>query len=147
MTPAFVVDNSVIQRLGQPAVRRAWDTLVDSGEIATCLPIALEAGYSARNLEDHAQIVRFENDGAKVMLAPDREIVSLAITMQSALFRAGKGRAVGVSDLQIAATAVHHARRRQSRVIVVHYDSDFEQLSEVFPELDAQWIVPRGSVH
>lgn len=146
MTTTFVVDNSVIQRLGRPTVRTAWDALTESGEIATCLPIALEAGYSARNVEDHAQIARFENGGAKLMLPPALEIVDLAISMQSALFQAGKGGAVGVSDLQIAATAVHHARRTQSRIVIVHYDSDFEQLAAVFPELDTQWIVPRGSV-
>ena len=80
------------------------------------------------------------------MLAPAPEVADIAIAMQTALFAAGMGRAVGVSDLQIAATALHHARLSGRPAVVVHYDADFEHLSRVVPELTTRWIVPRGSV-
>ncbi|MFT4297268.1 MAG: PIN domain-containing protein [Micropruina sp.] len=145
MTALFLVDNSVIQRLAQPAVRTAWDRLVALGDIATCLPTALEAGYSARNRADHARIMEFETV-AKVFLAPVPAVAEIAFRLQIALFAAGQGRAVGVSDLQIAATAIHYATALDRPVAVLHYDADFEQLARVASELDARWIVPRGTL-
>lgn len=145
MIPLFLVDNSVIQRLAHPAVRTAWERLVAQGDVATCLPTALEAGYSARNRADHTRIVEFET-AAKVFLAPAPAVAEIAIGLQAALFTAGQGRAVGVSDLQIAATAIHYATALNRPVAVVHYDSDFEHLTRLATGLDARWIVPRGSV-
>lgn len=82
---------------------------------------------------------------SKVVLPPAPEIVDLALRLQAALFAAGKGRAVGVSDLQIAATALYHSNAQQ-RVVVVHYDADFDHISSVEPTFVVEWIVPRGSV-
>ena len=146
MIPIFLVDNSVVQRLGKPVVRRAWNVLVEAGEIATCLPVALETGYSARSVQDHARVVEYETGRAKLMLAPAPELTDIALGMQSELFAAGQGRAVGVSDLQIAATAVHYTAELQRSVVVVHYDSDFDHLAQVWPSFLSRWIVPRGAV-
>ncbi|MFJ4165761.1 hypothetical protein ACIPY5_09405 [Microbacterium sp. NPDC089698] len=60
-------------------------------------------------------------------------------------FQAGIGRSVGVSDLQIAATAIRHSHAQQT-VTVVHYDADFENVARVAPEFSHRWIVPRGTV-
>lgn len=146
MSAVFLVDNSVVQRLSNPRVRSAWDALVERGEVATCLPISLEAGYSARNAQDHARVMEFETRTAKVMLRPESEVVDYAIALQAALFAKGLGRAVGVNDLQIAATALHYGERTGREVAVVHYDSDFDHLANVWPTFDSRWIVPRGSV-
>ncbi|MGA4668398.1 PIN domain-containing protein [Propionibacteriaceae bacterium Y1923] len=140
----FLVDNSVIQRLRHPTVREAWDHLLLEGEIATCLPTALEAGYSARNREDHARLLAFERR-AKIVLLPAPEMFDLCLQLQEALFAVGRGRAVGVSDLQIAATALHHSTAA-APITIVHYDSDYDHLAQVWPALDARWIVPRGTV-
>lgn len=145
MIALFLVDNSVTQRLAQPIVRTAWERLLDEGEIASCLPTALEAGYSARNAADHARIVGFETQ-AKVMLPPTAEIGRIALELQSGLFAAGKGRTVGVSDLQIAATAIHYSAALGRPVTVVHYDADFDQLAGLSSGLSARWIVARGLV-
>lgn len=146
MTPVFLVDNSVIQRLTIPAVRAAWDRLVEQGDIATCLPTALEAGYSARTHTDHARIIEFETGRAKLMLTPAPQIADIALDLQGKLFAAGKGRAAGVSDLQIAATAIYHSAVLRRPVVIVHYDADFDHLAGVWPGLATRWIVPRGSV-
>jgi predicted nucleic acid-binding protein len=69
----------------------------------------------------------------------------IAVGLQSKLFELGKGRSVGVSDLQIAATALHYVTDKRS-VIVAHYDADFDHLASVEPSLRTQWVVPRGSV-
>ncbi len=138
----FLVDNSVIQRLAKPSVRAAWEQLGDTGEIATCLPTLLEAGYSARSTADYERLIDFESR-AKVILPPHPGVVEVTLRIQAALFRAGIGRAVGVSDLQIAATALHHSSPARP-VIVVHYDADFDHVASVEPRFRSRWIVPRG---
>ncbi len=144
MRPLYLVDNSVIQRLGKPAVSEAWAGLRERGEIATCLPALLEAGYSARSSIQHQRLVELERR-AKVILNPEPEIVDIALRIQAALFAAGTGRAVGVSDIQIAATAIHHSTRERP-VVVVHYDADFDRVAAVESDLRAEWVVPRGTV-
>ncbi len=143
MRPRLLVDNSVIQRLAKPGIRQAWQRLIERGEIATCLPSLLEAGYSARSADTHSALLDLEQHG-KVMLPPEPGIVPIAIGIQSALFAAGKGRSAGVSDIQIAATAIHHSTPT-SPVIVVHYDADFDHILSVAPQLQAEWVVPRGT--
>lgn len=139
----FLVDNSVIQRLAKPRVRDAWDFLRETGEIATCLPTLLEAGFSARSARDYERLIDLESR-AKVILPPHPGVAEVALRIQAALFAAGIGRAVGVSDLQIAATAVHHSSLARP-VIVVHYDADFDHVAAVEPGFRSQWIVPRGT--
>lgn len=139
----FLVDNSVIQRLAGPRVRAAWDRLRETGEIATCLPTLLEAGYSARSAADYRRLIGLESR-AKVILPPHPGVADVALRIQSALFASGIGRAVGVSDLQIAATAVHYSSPARP-VIVVHYDADFDHVAAVEPGFRSRWIVPRGT--
>ncbi|MGB4780003.1 PIN domain-containing protein [Microbacterium sp.] len=139
----FLVDNSVIQRLAKPSVRSAWERLRERGEIATCLPTLLEAGYSARSAADHQRLIDLESR-AKIILPPHPGIIEVALRIQAALFTARIGRAVGVSDLQIAATALHHSSPARP-VSVVHYDADFDQVAGVEPGFRSQWIVPRGT--
>ncbi|MCL2781281.1 MAG: PIN domain-containing protein [Actinomycetia bacterium] len=143
MRTLHLVDNSVIQRIHRcQSVFRAWSRLSATGELATCLPTLLELGYSARSAADHATLISAQL-AAAVLLAPVQP--ATAIDLQTRLFRAGKGRAVGAADLQIAATALDHSSA-DTRVIVVHYDSDFDHLASVRPDLRCQWIVPQGSV-
>lgn len=144
MRTRFLVDNSVIQRLTKPEIREAWDRLRRRGEVATCLPTLLEAGFSARSSDDHHLLMDLEQR-AKVVLPPTERTLQVALEIHSALFAAGLGRAVGISDVQIAATAICHGRTDQP-VVVVHYDSDFDHLVAVEPRLKAEWIVPRGIV-
>ncbi|MGB3732338.1 hypothetical protein [Microbacterium sp.] len=76
------------------------------------------------------------NARANVFLQVDAEVAEIALDLQSRLFAAGLGRAVGVKDLQIAATAIRHTRG-ECVVSVVHYDGEFEQLTEVAPWTDS----------
>lgn len=142
MRVLYLLDNSATQRISRSAeVAAAVGALLDSGVLASCLPQLLEEGYSARSASDHATILDL-NARAKVFLPPVSEVADRALDLQRGLFAAGKGRAVGVSDLQIAATALVHSGRSQ-QVIVVHHDSDFDHVAEIEPEFRAHWIVPR----
>jgi len=141
----FLVDNSVLQRLHRSdEVTAALIELLGIGDLAACLPQLLEEGYSARSSEEYDRI-RSASARAKRFLSPDAETAELALDLQRRLFDAGMGRSVGVSDLQIAATAIRHSTSAQ-RVSVVHYDADFEHVARVAPEFHHEWIVPRGTV-
>lgn len=82
---------------------------------------------------------------ANIMLPPTPEIADIAMSIQNGLFEAGQGRAAGVSDIQIAATAIHHSAT-DSPVIVIHYDADCDDIRSAMPMLKAQWIPPRGTI-
>jgi predicted nucleic acid-binding protein len=68
------------------------------------------------------------------------EIDQIIIDIRTALFATGKGRAAGVIDVQIAATAIHH------HATVLHYDSDYDHIAQAYPDLSAHWIVPRSTI-
>lgn len=145
MRQVFLVDNSVLQQLHRSdEVAAALIELLAVGELGGCLPQLLEEGYSARTVEEHSAI-RSASSRAKIFLPPDAEVARIAVELQARLFAAGIGRSVGVSDLQIAATAIRHSEGTQ-RVSVVHYDSDFEHIEHIAPEFHHQWILPRGAV-
>ena len=145
MKQLFLLDNSVTQRVHRTsAVAEAVAALLASGELAGCLPQLLEECYSARSEADYRAILD-GNRGGKVFLPPDEEVARTAIELQGLLFDVGLGRAVGVSDLQIAATALRHSDDKRS-VTIVHYDSDFDHVVRVRPELRTRWVVPAGSV-
>lgn len=145
MNQLFLIDNSALQRVHRSdAVAEALVDLLATGELASCLPQLLEEGCSARSAEEH-RVLLDASAKAKIFLPPDAEVARLAVDLQRRLFAAGRGRAVGVSDLQIAATALRNTTGSQ-RVSVVHYDADFESLAAIEPTLSHQWIVPRGSV-
>lgn len=145
MRQLFLVDNSALQRVHRSdAVADALIDLLEIGELASCLPQLLEEGYSARSADEH-RVLLAASAKSKIFLQPDAEVARLAIDLQRRLFAAGRGRSVGVSDLQIAATALRGSIGTQ-RVSVVHYDSDFENLAAIEPAFSHRWIVPRGSV-
>ena len=144
MTTIYLLDNSVIQRLQQPLVRSAVFELNMDGAIASCLPVLLEQGFSTRNIAEHNALLHRVRTGM-IVLPPEPGTLDVARSIQSGLVRAGKGRAVGVSDLQIAATAIHHSTTDRP-VVLVHYDRDFDHVVSIEPRLHARWIVPPGSV-
>ncbi|MCL2736986.1 MAG: hypothetical protein FWD75_10245 [Propionibacteriaceae bacterium] len=145
MRQLYLLDNSVTQRIHRSeAVAQAVAALLMTGDLASCLPQVLEEGFSARGATEHQAILRANHEG-KVFLPPDSQVADIACELQASLFEQGHGRAVGVSDLQIAATAIRYSHDHQW-VTVVHYDHDFDHLGHVAPELRTQWIVPAGSV-
>jgi len=138
---AYLLDNSVLQRLDRsPAVLDATESLMGRADLLATTDVSvLEAGFSAVSANDHSRIV--ESLGSILLRLPlTPEIGALALELQSSLFAAGLGRAVGIVDLLHAATAIVH------EAIVVHYDSDFETLAGVEGRLRQVWIVPPGSV-
>lgn len=137
----FLLDNSVLQRLDLSAeVRTATQRLIHGDNLLAASDVSvLEAGYSATSAADHARILeRVGGDLLQLPLTP--EVGQAARELQTRLFDAGMGRAVGVVDLLHGATAIVHD------AVLVHYDGDFEHLASVDSRLEQRWIVPRGSV-
>lgn len=137
----YLVDNSVLQRLPrsrlvQAAVRAILD---DDHELCCCALSLDEFGFSARSPTDHTEATgRLRRTFLYLPFSPG--IDSIVLDIRAALWRAGTGRAAGVIDVVLAATAVH------ADATVLHYDSDFDHVAAAYPRLVSQWVVSRGSV-
>ena len=137
----YLVDHSVLQRLSQsPEVQTAVSALLDAEDELCCSGLTLdEFGFSARAAADHAEgSRRLRTSFLYLPAAPETDQIVLDI--RSALWRAGKGRAAGVIDVAIAATAVSFD------AVVLHYDGDFDHIADVYPAVHARWVVPKGSI-
>lgn len=136
----LLVDNSVWQRVRQPAVRTELDRLRTrhgAQSVLVCPPIAAEVGFSARNGPDHdavaAALAAFDDCAVHPTSAD-------VLDVQNALFHGGLVRAVGALDTVIAAYAL------ANDATVLHYDRDFEHVARVRPALEHRWIAPPGTL-
>ena len=62
-----------------------------------------------------------------------------ALDVQQSLAPIPRHRDVGLTDLLVAAVAEQH------RITVLHYDSDYDVISELI-DLQARWVVERGNI-
>lgn len=142
MTETLLIDNSAWARLADPAlgddrVTEVADAL-EAGRIATCLPLLLEAGYSARNARDHDELL------TEMLALPhvriDEDVEQRALDAQRQLARIGHHRPPPV-DLLVAAIADRHG------LGVLHYDHDYDLLANK-TDLDfaSVWLAPAGTL-
>lgn len=103
--------------------------------IAACTPAILEMMLVARNLADW-RAMRAAFDG---MPRVDLSNPADAIDLQGQLARRGQHR-TPVIDVLVAATALQH------ELTVLHYDRNFERLTEATGGTH-EWVVPAGSGH
>ncbi len=134
------MDNSAWARLAAAPRWRAGEiaALIEAGEIATCLPFLLEAGYSARDAREHEELLA---DLAALPRFPvDHDVEQRALDAQRQLARVGHHRLPPV-DLLVAAVADRHG------LGVLHYDGDYDVLAEKTDlTFDSVWLAPRGSL-
>jgi len=137
----YLVDNSVLQRLPRsPAVQVAIGSLLDAEHELCCCALSLdEFAFSARSPAEHADATRRLRTSF-LYLHMSVDIDQIILDIRGALWNAGTGRAAGVIDVALAATAV------QAGATVLHYDSDFDHIATAYRRLRAEWVVPRGSV-
>jgi predicted nucleic acid-binding protein len=136
--PTFLADKSALARRQTRAqVREALDPLLLEGEVATCGIIDLELLYSATSPATYKALADALRGMPRVAL--DEATVERALQVQGKLAQRSQHRAVPLPDLLIAACA------ENAGLTVVHYDADFERISELTRQ-PVQWIVPRGSV-
>ncbi len=142
MSVELLLDNSAWARLGSASIpaQRAEEIAAafESGRVATCLPFLLEAGYSARDAEDHGGLI--DELLALPLLPVDEGIERRAVDVQRQLARVGHHRLPPV-DLMLAAIADRHG------IGILHYDGDFDLLrSKTDLDFESVWLVPRGEL-
>jgi predicted nucleic acid-binding protein len=135
----FLVDTSAIARASNQIVLSELVKLGELGLLATCVTIDLEVLYSARSPKEYLQISSRRVEGF-LDYPVNPEIGKRARSVQAELARRSQHRSCGMIDLLTAATAEHYG------ATVLHYDSDFENISTVTRQ-PTQWVVPRGSVN
>ena len=136
MALRFLVDTSVVKRLGHPRVRMVVEPLATAGELGRPSICDLEVGFSARNAAEWDRLV-----GA---LAAFEAVDTTAAHFRRALdverllaARSQRGRKI--PDLLVAAAA------EELHAVVLHYDADFDLIASVTGQR-CQWVVPAGSV-
>ncbi len=133
---AFLADTSVFARLSKPSVAAVMTPMIAEGLVVLCAPIIFELGFSARNGTDYdlamSGLAAF---GSLPVTDGDNR---RALDIQRLLAGRGQHRALSLVDALVAAVA--EARD----VTVLHYDEDFELVSEITgqPHL---WVVERGT--
>jgi len=125
------------QRSHSAGAKERIDRLAAAGRAATCLPVALEQLYSARNQKDFTS--RREALDLLVWLPITLAVEEQAIETMAKMAETGQHR-VPLPDVMIAATALVHG------ATILHYDRDFEQIATTTGQ-GQEWIVPRGTGH
>jgi predicted nucleic acid-binding protein len=132
----FLVDTSVLKRLGHPDVRRVIEPLAAAGQLARPTICDLEVGYSARNADEWDRLVGALNafDAIETTASHVRRALQVQRTLAE---RSQRGRKI--PDLLVAAAA------EELDLGVLHYDADFDLIAAVTGQ-HCQWVVPAGSV-
>lgn len=135
MALTFLIDTSVIKRLGQPSVRRAVEPLAASGEVARARITDLEVGYSARNAAEWDRLIAALDafEPVESTESHHRRALQVQRLLAERSQRGGK-----IPDLLIAAAGEEHG------LTVLHYDSDFDLISAVTGQR-CQWVVQCGT--
>jgi predicted nucleic acid-binding protein len=132
----YLADTSVFARLVKPSVAAVFAPLAAEGQVAVCAPVAFELGYAARNPSDYRELTdRLSSFPAVPTADADHR---RALEIQAALAARSQHRALSLVDALVAAVA--EARG----LVVLHYDADFELISEITGQ-DHKWVVARGT--
>lgn len=137
MALRFLLDTSVIKRLGNHDVRAVVEPLATAGELGRPGICDLEVGFSARNGEEWDRLIRALD--AFDLVATTAAHIRRALQVQRLLAqRSQRGRKV--PDLLIAAAA------EEFDLTVLHYDADFDLIAAATGQR-CQWVVPAGAVN
>lgn len=98
--------------------------LMEAGLLATCVPLDLEAGFSATSPTDY-QLIEAQRRELLVELPNTPEVAARAREIQSRLAAAGQHRAAGSFDVLVAAFASTY------QATVLHDDRDYDLIASV----------------
>lgn len=138
----LLLDNSAWSRLLAGVVpterAEAFISQMKEGEVATCLPFLLEAGYSSRSAADHLRIM--DRLGQLPEVAIDGRVKGGALLAQRELAAIGHHRLAPV-DIMIAACA------HEAGAGVLHYDRDYDLIAEhTALSFESVWLAPAGTL-
>lgn len=135
----YLVDTSAAARiLVNREVRQHWQDELGAGVIGICDLVELEMLYSARSLADRLDKKETFEALFSWVTTPDA-VWARAQQVQQLLTERGEHRSAGAMDLLIAAIAELH------RLVVLHYDRDFDTVAAVTNQ-PAAWVAKPGSV-
>lgn len=135
---AWLIDNSVWQRITRPGVLDTIEALTDIQPIVTATPQMLEFCHSARTAAEYDRSM--DALSAFQLLTADDDCHRLAAEIQRSLWHGGRVRGAGAFDILIAATAWRHG------ATVVHYDRNFATIAEVIDGFEHRWIAAPGTL-
>jgi predicted nucleic acid-binding protein len=138
LTARFLVDTSASARMNRPTVAQLVGPIIDSGLVATTPVLDAEAFYSARSSDEFARL-RSRRRAAYEYVPTNDAHWQTALEAQFQLAMSGKHRSVGITDLLTAAVAEAH------RLIVLHYDSDFDTAATVL-NFQHRWVAKPGTL-
>ena len=136
MALSYLVDTSVLTRIGSPAVREQIESRAAAGVLGRAGISDLEIGYPARRAREWDRLI--EALSVFVLVETTEDHVHRARQVQR-LLAAKHQRGRKIPDLLIAAAA------EKNGLTVLHYDADFDRISAVTGQ-QCEWVVPAGSV-
>lgn len=136
MALTFLVDTSVLKRLGRREIRQAVEPLSLDGALGRTTICDLEVGYSARNAAEWDLLVGALD--AFLLVETTAPHVRRALQVQRLLAQ-GSQRGRKIPDLLVAAAA------EELGATVLHYDADFDRIADVTGQR-CTWVVPAGTV-
>lgn len=135
----YLVDTSAIYRLSRnPDTLDSWREIIGRSLIGYCDATALEVIRASHSLKHYNEIVADLNASLVWVDMPDMT-AARARVVQHELVTRGQHHGPSAVDLLVAATAAAH------RLIILHYDADFETIAKVTGQ-PTVWVAPRGSV-
>ncbi|ATO16839.1 VapC toxin family PIN domain ribonuclease [Micromonospora sp. WMMA2032] len=134
----YLIDTSAWARLRLPVVAKRVSAILEEGLAATCLPLDLEDGRSARDFRD-AMTIRARRAQVMVDLPVTEAVSTRARDLQLALTARGHHRAASPVDLTVAAVAAEYS------ATVLHCDRDFDLLADVGGPR-SEWVAPPGTL-
>lgn len=135
MALRYLLDTSVLTRLGATPVRRRVEQL-DAAGLARTSMTDLEVGFSARNAQEWDQLMT-ALDAFTSVPVESHHFLRAGQVQRLLADRGLRGRKV--PDLLIAAVA------EATSAAVLHYDADFDHIATATDQV-TEWVVPRGSV-
>ncbi|MFC7548831.1 PIN domain-containing protein [Plantactinospora sp. GCM10030261] len=134
----LLIDTSAWARLRQPLVAKRLELIVAERLAATCLPLDLEDGRSARDPRD-AIAIRAKRAQLMIDLPITSAVATRARDLSIALATQGHHRAASPVDLTVAAVAAEYS------ATVLHYDRDFDLIAAVGGPR-SEWVAPAGTL-
>lgn len=131
----YLADTSAWHRSGRIADR--WEALLETDQIATCTPVALELLSSTRGPSDYRALAAALETVPWVVL--DDAVDTAAREIQSRLATRSQHRGATPIDVLIAAAAA------AAGLTLLHYDRHFDAIARTTGH-PAEWIARRGSL-
>jgi predicted nucleic acid-binding protein len=132
----YLADKSALVRVGLEGAGWLAAEIME-GNVRRSSMTDLELFYSATSYQALLQIIEERQAGFRPVDTRQADW-DRAVEVMVLLAEKGKHRSVGIADLLIAAVAERH------ELTLVHYDSDFDHVSEVTGQT-TRWLAPRGT--